>query len=201
MLAGGPSSWLGARAMNKPRKLKVTYDVPGDAHFLTYSCFQRLPLLSKDRTRGWVADALRDARGPLDIDLWAYVIMPEHVHLLLRPRPEVYRMKRILAALKRPVSVRAKAHLVATNNTRWLQRLTVRQGEREVFRFWQAGGGYDKNLSEARAIREVIDYIHANPVRRGLVERPEDWPWSSARFWAGEHEVPLQMDPLDALVG
>jgi putative transposase len=179
------------------RKKKVTYDIPGHAHFLTYSCFQQLALLSRDRSRGWVVNAVQEARSKFDFDLWAYVIMPEHVHLLIRPRQEQYQMKRILAALKRPVSAQAKAYLRATGNTAWLAKLTVKEGEEMVFRFWQAGGGYDHNLWNDRPILEVIDYIHANPVRRGLVARPTDWFWSSARFYAGDLSGPLMMDPLE----
>jgi putative transposase len=178
------------------RKRKLTYDLPGHAHFLTYSCYQRLPLLSKDRTCEWVVEAMQVARRKFDFDLWAFVLMPEHVHVLLRPRQERYQLSRILAALKRPVSSRAKEYLVALDNRLWLKKLTVVENGSRVFRFWQAGGGYDKNLWNDRAILEVIDYIHANPVRRGLVERPTDWYWSSARFWAGDYSGPLEMDPF-----
>jgi len=179
-----------------PRKQKVTYNLPGHAHFLTYSCYQRLPLLSRDRSRGWVVEVLQRVRQKMNFDLWAYVLMPEHVHLLIHPRQETYRMEHILAALKRPVSAQAKAYLESTGNSAWLEKLTVREGSESVFRFWQAGGGYDTNVWRDRPLMEIIDYIHANPVRRGLVEQPTDWIWSSARFWAGETSVPLRMDPL-----
>ena len=56
------------------RKRKVTYTEPGHAHFVTYSCYQRLPLLSKDRSRRWVVEAIGRARAKLDFNLWAYVI-------------------------------------------------------------------------------------------------------------------------------
>jgi putative transposase len=94
------------------------------------------------------------------------------------------------------VSSRAKAYLLATGNTAWVERLTVKEGQQVVFRFWQTGGGHDHNLWNDRPLWEVIDYIHANPVRRGLVRCPTDWVWSSARFWAGDLSGPLQMDPL-----
>ena len=63
-------------------------------------------------------------------------------------------------------------------------------------RFWQPGSGYDRNVVEMRAARNQIEYFHANPVRRGLVERPEDWEWSSARWYAGIRPVVLELDPL-----
>jgi putative transposase len=187
---------------SSPRKQKVTYNMPGHAHFLTYSCYRRLPLLSGDRSRAWVVEVLQRVRHKLDFDLWAYIVMPEHVHLLIHPRQQAYRVENILAALKRPVSAQAKAYLESTHNTAWLEKLTVQEGSESVFRFWQAGGGYDKNLWSELPLLEIIDYIHANPVRRGLVEQPTDWMWSSARFWAGEASVPLRMDPLvEALHG
>ena len=68
---------------------------------------------------------------------------------------------------------------------------------RQTFRFWQPGGGYDSNLSKSKTIRETIDYIHANPVRRGLVERPADWKWSSAAVYEGLSPVPIDIDRID----
>jgi len=105
-------------------------------------------------------------------------------------------MESIFATLKRPVSVEAKEYLIETENQTWLKRLSVRKGDKEVFRFWLPGGGYDENLDDERSLEDVIDYIHANPVRRGLVERPTDWYWSSARYYQGIRPVPLEMDPL-----
>ena len=52
-----------------------------------------------------------------------------------------------------------------------------------AFRFWQEGPGYDRNLNTCRAVEAAIDYIHLNPVRRGLCHRARDWRWSSARFY------------------
>jgi putative transposase len=91
---------------------------------------------------------------------------------------------------------RAKAFLIESNQQEWIQKLTIMQGNRETFRFWQPGGGYDKNLWNQRPINNVIDYIHANPVRRGLVERPTDWMWSSASVYAGISADPLAIDPV-----
>ena len=79
----------------------------------------------------------------------------------------------------------------------WSCTLSVEYPSRRVFRFWQPGGGFDRNIFRERAVPAVIDYIHANPVRRGLVAQPTDWEWSSARFWQGWLDVPLRMDHPD----
>jgi putative transposase len=141
-----------------------------------------------------VLDALESIRRDHDVALWAYVIMPEHVHVLLLPRQPQYEMRRILVALKRPVSDAARAYLEEIEDDRWLERLSVEYPSRKVFRFWQPGGGFDRNIFREKTVPAVIDYIHANPVRRGLVAQPTDWEWSSARFWENWPNVLLRMD-------
>ena len=180
-----------------PRKTRHAWNELGHAHFLTYSCFQRLPLLSKDRSRLWVVEAMEHTRRKLEVAIYAFVIMPEHVHVVLMPRLPDSRIETILASLKRGVAKEARAHLQATGDNAWIDRLTVRQPKRSVFRFWQAGGGYDHNIWKEHTLYEVIDYIHANPVRRGLADTPEQWYWSSARFWAEGDCAPMAMDPID----
>ena len=178
----------------RPAKTRKAWNNPGQAHFLTYSCFERCPLLARDRSRRWVIEAMEKTRREQDLLLWAYVIMPEHVHVLLYPHRAIYEMRHILVALKRPVSNAARDHLTRTGNLDWLKRLTVKYPSREVFRFWLPGGGFDRNICQDKSLPEVIEYIHLNPVRRGLVKDPLDWPWSSARFWDGWADVPIRMD-------
>ena len=94
--------------------------------------------------------------------------MPEHVHLLLHPTRASYSISRILTSLKQPVAKRA-VHYVRTDATSFVPRMTDEQpsGKRSL-RFWQRGGVCDRNLWSPRHIWETIDYIHTNPVRRGL---------------------------------
>jgi putative transposase len=63
-----------------------------------------------------------------------------------------------------------------------------------MFHFWQPGGGYDRNIDNAKVAWASVHYIHANPVRRGLVAHPTDWEWSSARWYAESEDVVLAMD-------
>src|SRR4051794_41127540 len=108
--------------------------------------------------------------------------MPEHAHVLISPHSPTSGISRILWRIKRPVGRKAIAYLERTAPS-WLERLTVRSADGAIERrFWQAGGGYDRNIVEPETAMRVIAYLHFNPVRRGLVERPEDWEWSSARW-------------------
>jgi putative transposase len=183
------------------RKRCKAYNTPGDAHELTFSCFQRLPLLNKDRTRQWFIEALAEARRRRNSFLWAYVIMPEHVHVLLWPREPVYEVRLFRTALKVPVQRKALAFL-RRQAPQFLEKLRDEQPNGKVhYRFWQRGGGYDRNVREPATVLTMIEYIHNNPVRRGLVKQAVDWPWSSARFYAGMDQVLLAMDPLAAFLG
>jgi putative transposase len=178
--------------MSQQRKRVKHFD-NGEPHFLTFSCYGRLPLLTKDRTRQWFVEALDGAKRTHGFHLWAWAIMPEHVHLLIWPPAALIasdlasprgKVSGILADIKRPVAHKAIQYL-EHQATPFLERLTVRNQNRTYRRFWQAGSGYDQNITDARALYEIIEYIHFNPVRRGLVARPEDWIWSSARDWMG----------------
>ena len=83
------------------RKTRRTYNTYGHAREITFSCFRRMPLLSRDRTRQWLVEAIDKARARLSFDVWAYVVMPEHVHILLLPRNESAEIAPILQAISR----------------------------------------------------------------------------------------------------
>jgi putative transposase len=163
------------------RKKCCRYNFPGNAHELTFSCYRGRPFLSKDRTRGYLVDAILAAKHKHAFDLWAYVFMPEHVHLLICPHEEAYSIATILRAIKQPASRRAMIYL-REHNPQALAWLATGQ-TKTPYCFWQAGGGYDRNMTSVETLVKAAKYIHANPVRRGLVMHPGEWPYSSAHDW------------------
>lgn len=176
------------------RKRRRSFNDIGHAHELTFSCYRGLPLLGKDRTRRWFIDALNAARRKQRLELWAYVIMPEHVHVLMLPLG-LYEMSVILQSIKQSVSRRAIAHL-RKHAPAWLEK-NLRAGDDArgpVYHFWQPGGGYDRNVTNAATAWASVAYIHRNPVKRGLADCETDWAWSSARWYAGSEGVLLKMD-------
>jgi len=145
--------------------------------------------------RVWLKEALDHARAELEFDLWAYVFMPEHVHLIVYPRRRKYDIAEIRQAIKEPVGRRAMNYL-RQNRPDWLPKLTRRRGKREDRLFWQSGGGYDRNIREPITLMAMIEYIHLNPVRRGLVERAVDWQWSSAAELEDLGISPVRLNPI-----
>lgn len=92
-----------------PQKRKTCRreNVPGHAHALTFTCFKGQPFFAAPRTCEWMLAAIDRCRGAHALDVWAYVIMPNHVHLLIHPTQGEYSISRILSSLKQPVSKKA----------------------------------------------------------------------------------------------
>ena len=133
---------------------RIRYQQTGEFHFLTFSCYRRLAYLSRVAAMELFEDALERVRRRYLFAVAGYVVMPEHVHLLVS-EPKRVLLSKAIQALKLSVSVRSC--------------------ERP---FWQAHY-YDFNISSHAKFVEKLRYIHRNPVKRGLVEKPEDWRWSS----------------------
>ncbi|MBT4867484.1 MAG: hypothetical protein HON53_20460 [Planctomycetaceae bacterium] len=179
--------------MGKPHRRN--FNDPGHAHELTFTCYRGFRFLTRDRSRRWLANAIAAARETWRFDLWAYVIMPEHVHMVVHPREAEYDISAIRKAIKAPVGSAAIAWL-ETNAPEWLPRVTRQRGGRTERIFWQSGGGYDRNIIEPDTLMSMIDYMHANPLRRGLVERAPEREWSSASFLLDGGESPIPVDRI-----
>jgi putative transposase len=182
------------------KKLKRVHE-PGHFHELTFSCYQGKPLLTNNPWRLELSQHIDDACRKNQLDLHAFVFMPNHVHLLVYPRPGDPDIPGFLAQFKTRFS-RTIKQMLQDNGSRLLQDLTVleRPGK-YCFRFWQEGGGYDRNLFDPKTIEAAITYIHMNPVRKNLCTNAVDWKWSSARWYlTGEtdEDVPqLQVLPAE----
>jgi putative transposase len=137
---------------------RVRYQQTGEFHFITFSCYRRRAYLSAVAAMDLFEEALERVRLRHLFVVSGYVVMPEHVHLLVN-EPMRALLSKAIQALKLSVSMRSR--------------------ERP---FWQAHY-YDFNLFTHEKFVEKLRYIHRNPVHRGLVAKPEDWKWSSFRHY------------------
>ncbi len=147
----------------------VRYHHRGDFHFITFSCYHRLPYLATLRARDLFEHSLESMRLRYDFVVAAYVVMPEHVHLLVS-EPRVSDLATALQALKLSVSVQS------TQRPFWQKRY------------------YDFNVFTPDKTSEKIHYMDENPVRRGLVTQPQDWPWSSCQHYATNHRGTVEIE-------
>ncbi|MBS1709719.1 MAG: transposase [Armatimonadetes bacterium] len=175
--------------MAEKRKKRETFNTPGHLHGLTFSTYRRLPFLADAVLADLVAGALFSAGKRLRFEVRAFVVMPEHCHVLVWPREDVYDMAAVLTSIK---SEAAKACFTARPELREVCRVP-RRGRPDEFKFWQPGGGYDRNYWSRAEIRKFIDYLHNNPVRRGLCLYPEDYRWSSVLAYMGR-DCPWPVD-------
>ena len=135
-----------------------------------------------------VLDSVRNAR---DLCLLGYVVMPNHVHLVLWP-PDGLRLGRVIGELKSRTARRILS-CVRTEGLFRADRLVQGAGEDASMVFWQRRC-YDHNCRTPETVREKIEYCHKNPVRAGLVSEPGQWRWSSYNWYLGERDVPIRID-------
>ena len=152
----------------------------GQLHFITCSCYRRRPFLGAARKRDAFLKILDDVRRRYDFLLVGYVVMPEHIHLLMS-EPKIGTPSTVMQALKQRVSrlLRRKPRRRRDPNQLRLWRDVPDAGPRS---FWQRRF-YDFNVWSRRKRIEKLQYMHMNPVKRGLVADAKLWPWSSYRFY------------------
>ena len=139
-----------------------------DLHFITFSCYRRKKKLGTPEPRRIFEQALERARRQYHFYVCGYVVMPEHVHLLVS-EPQKALLWTAIQSLKQGVA----------------RKLALGASEP----FWHVRY-YDFNVWSEKKKIEKLRYMHRNPVKRGLVKAPEDWVWSSFRHYlTGEEGI------------
>jgi REP-associated tyrosine transposase len=169
-------------------------------HYVTASCYRRVRIFDSDRFKLNFLQTLGQLREELGFQIHGYVLMPEHFHLLVLP-PEHADPSDILQRLKERTALFILKNLKQNSEQPWcrkrLERFTLPASVQShaTYRVWQRRC-YDMNIWSERKRLEKLNYMHANPVKRRLVLRPADWPWSSWRFYHLGDVSLLTMDRL-----
>ena len=180
---------VGFFVVQMPKNLKRLVG-KGDLHFITFSCYRRLALLGTARARNVFVKAVAEVRKKYGIQMVGYVVMPEHVHLLIG-ESKLGMPSTVVHSLKLRVSKRMRR---GTRKKPSSQRmLPFREGETALPQFWQRRF-YDFNVYSAAKRREKLEYMHRNPVTRGLVKDPKDWVWSSYASYSGRGTPLVEID-------
>ncbi|MCP4685934.1 MAG: hypothetical protein GY867_10890 [bacterium] len=165
-------------------------DNTGTARFITFTCYRRHRYLTDTASRRAVLDALARLRSENEVRILGYVLMPEHVHLVLQP-PDATVLGVLIGRMKAR-SARALLALLRRPDSRD-KILTRNDGHAAI---WQRRC-YDHNCRTTDIVVEKIRYCHNNPVSRGLVSKPNDWPWSSYRWYHGAREGEFEIDCVE----
>ena len=188
----------------------------GHLHFITFSCYRRLPLLRSVRAKSIFVHILSDIRDRYGFSLVGYVVMPEHIHLLIS-EPAKGTPSTVIQVLKQRVSRRLRHKRQAPTG-----QLNLKFGEDVIPwrapnpparrragppnrrrtgracalpRFWQRRF-YDFNVWSLKKRVEKLQYMHMNPLKRKLVAHPKDWPWSSFTFYSKLKHGLIRIDPV-----
>jgi putative transposase len=176
-----------------PKNLKRYYG-QRHLHLITCSCYRRLPLLPSQRAMRVFVKILDQVRERYGFALVGYAVMPEHIHLLIS-EPERGTPSTVMQVLKQRVSrqLRRKPPKPASGAQ---LRLRFAESDERLPQFWQRRFQDFNVWSHKKKVEKVekLNYMHMNPVKRALVTRPKDWPWSSYSFYANGHPGLIRID-------
>ena len=167
-----------------PRGLRRDHD-SGHSHFVTFSCYRRQPNFRRGEIYDLFPDCLERMRRRFAMCVYGYVVMPEHLHLLLS-EPEQGTLADTIHYLKLSFSKRAK--LLCHRN---VQPGDLKVGHGEPF--WQKRY-YDRNIRNWQEFTVKLRYLHRNPVKRGLVAEAAQWKWSSFRHYAFREQGGVEIE-------
>ena len=162
------------------------YQHTGQSHFVTFCCYHRRLLFTSDASRRVFESALERVRRSFGLRVYGYVVMPEHIHLLVSEPEQT-------APLKPTPGLNGAPSLADALKS--LKQGVARRLIGDAEHFWQKRY-YDFNVRDHAQFVEKLHYIHCNPVKAGLCEHPEDWPWSSFLHHAtgGEGRVEIESE-------
>lgn len=183
---------------DKARKLLYMqlkhFDLEGQAHFVTFRTHKGLPMID-DAISAIIIDTLRQFIRDMSMVLAGYVIMPNHVHLVLIPSAGV-EIGNLVGNIKR-VSARAIHEFLKSERKELLDYLSVIRNRLPKFAFWQRRC-FDFNCRTEKDMWDKVNYCHNNPVTKKLVDSPEKWNWSSCRWYKGQPDIALELNLPEA---
>lgn len=156
------------------------FDNLNTVRFVTISCYRRLKGFNDPRACSLFIKHLESARQKYELKIYAYVIMPEHIHLVMHIRPDL-KVGLVIREIKSKMAREYfEVNCVHSGGVFWTKRC------------------YDHNCRSQETIIEKIEYCHKNPVRRGLVKDPSDWKWSSFNYYHNNGHVAMRMDMISS---
>jgi len=155
------------------------FDNEHTVRFITFSCYRRQPNLDPLPAKEILVEQIAAAREKHSFKLLGYVIMPEHVHLVIFPKSGT-KVGYLIGEIK---SITARRYFASVD-------ISLPDSKRVL---WEKRC-YDHNCRNVLSVREKINYCHNNPVKRGLVDAPGEWFWSSYNWYMGKRDVPLLID-------
>jgi putative transposase len=170
------------------------FDGLGTVRFVTISCLNRMRLLGNDDTVPIVLGQLNVSRQKHQYRILAYVVMPNHMHLVLWPRDRMH-LGRVMGEFK-ALTTREILSMWKKDGNPDVSHLIVNRGGKTHKTLW-IPRCFDHNCRSIETVREKINYCHSNPVKAGLVGSPGEWRWSSYGWYRGDKRGLVPVDIVE----
>ena len=166
-------------------------------YFVTFSVVDWLPIFVDEDSCSIVANSLNHCHENKWLRTNAYVIMPTHLHAIVFDEDfDAERLNRTLADLRKFTGRRLTEYVHRHLPRSFGESLRSEAGKDRKHRLWQSGT-HPEAIYTQPFWREKLDYIHANPLRKGLVHEAHHWRFSSAAFWLNEGESDVILSAVD----
>jgi len=163
-------------------------------YYITATFTEWLPLLKYAEIRQVIIEEIEKALDETKASLSAFVLMPDHLHLLVY-LPEEGLLHKFIKLWRGRSARRIIDLLILKKKSRILDVLSRHARSQSKYALWKEQVRA-LAVSEDKKGKEKMEYIHANPVRRGLVNSPEDWKFSSFRFYEYGEDVILPVKAI-----
>jgi putative transposase len=170
------------------------FHIEGHVYYITTVIYNRLPIFTRPSFVIPLYDSLNFYRYNQQFKLLGYVIMPDHMHLIIWPHGKAT-VSDIMRDYKKFTSTRIIRQTEVENVEEWIAAFQQAGQEtgRSTNKVWQ-DSYWDVNIYTERFLRQKLNYVHRNPVRAGLVEKPEDYVYSSYRNYVFDEEWLIEID-------
>ncbi|MDB5209163.1 MAG: hypothetical protein JWR72_4238 [Flavisolibacter sp.] len=167
-------------------------------HFITFAVVEWVDVFTRKAYRDILIDSLRHCQEQKGLVLHAWVVMSNHVHLLASAKEN--NLSDILRDFKKFTSKQIIAAIKANEQESrkdWMLKIFEEKGDtnsrNKTYQFWRQDNQPKECYSPVFTVQK-LSYIHNNPVEAGLVERPEDYLYSSAKAYVSNESLLLQVD-------
>jgi putative transposase len=170
------------------------FHIEGYIYYITTVIYNRIPIFTRPSFIIPLFDSLNFYRYKQDFKLLGYVVMPDHIHLIIWPFGEST-VSDIMRDYKEFTSKRIIRQAEVERIEEWVTAFQQAGQEtgRSTNKVWQ-DSYWDTNVYTERFLRQKLNYMHRNPVRAGLVEYPEDYVYSSYRNYVFDEEWLIEID-------
>ncbi|MCW9708753.1 REP-associated tyrosine transposase [Fodinibius salsisoli] len=177
--------------------MKIYDDV--EIYFVTSTIIEWYPVFTKRLYFDVIVDSLQYCQVEKDLRIHAYVIMLDHIHLVVSlSNKSPKRLSDVFRDFKRFTSREITMLLKKESNQQALnifKRAAINDERKNNFKVWQEGF-HPKGIYNEKFGLQKLEYIHSNPVKKGCVLKPEHWQYSSAGFYCGYNNVPLEVEDI-----